>query len=89
MSDTFSVRDARARFSEVIRRVREGRRVFVTYRGKKVAEIRPVQARPDGLEERLRRLEAEGSIGMQTKPTGKLGPVAKRPGALARFLDER
>ena len=40
--DTFSTYDAKARFSEVLRRVREGRTVTVTYQGEPVAEIRPL-----------------------------------------------
>ena len=89
MSDTFSVYDAKARFSEVIRRVRSGRRVFVTYRGERVAEIRPVEHEDEGLELRLKRLEAEGQLGAPAKPRGEMKLVAKRPGALARFLEER
>lgn len=38
----YSTYDAKARFSEVIRHVREGRTVIVTYQGDPVAEIRPL-----------------------------------------------
>lgn len=54
MTLTYSISNARAWFSEVIRRVREGRTVTVTYRGEPVAAIRPVErGRERTLEERL------------------------------------
>jgi len=42
MRDTYSLYEAKARFSAIIRLVREGRRILVTVRGEPVAEIRPL-----------------------------------------------
>ncbi len=42
MRDTYSLYEAKARLSAIIRQVREGRHVLVTVRGEPVAEIRPV-----------------------------------------------
>ena len=42
MNPTYSTYEAKARFSEVLRLVREGTPVTVTYRGDPVAEIRPI-----------------------------------------------
>ena len=92
MSDmriTYTASEARARFSEVMRQVREGKTVTVSYRGEPVAEIRPLGKRKQTLEERIRELELRGVIvGPRKKRTPfKLGrPV---PGALERFLAER
>ena len=86
---TYTASEARTRFSEVMRQVREGKTVTVSYRGEPVAEIRPLGKRKQTLEERIRELELRGVIvGPRKKRTPfKLGrPV---PGALERFLAER
>lgn len=40
MSDTYSLYEAKAKLSAIVRRVREGCRAIVTVHGKPVAEIR-------------------------------------------------
>ena len=90
MTPTYSITEARARFSEIIRRVREGRTVKVTCRGEPVAEIRPIEgAREPTLEKRLDDLRRAGCLVPAANPRQLLRPVARRPGALARFLAER
>lgn len=90
MTPNYSVSDARARFSEVIRHVREGRTVTVSYRGEPVAEIRSIERqREPTLEERLGNLERDGCLVRAANPEQPLRPVARRPGALARFLAAR
>jgi prevent-host-death family protein len=86
--DRYTTFEAKARFSEVLKKVREGRTITVTYRGEAVAEIRPLD-RSSGTLARLEWLESRGVIGPAGRRLGKLGPVARRPGALKRFLDER
>jgi prevent-host-death family protein len=86
---TYSTYEAKAKFSEVMRRVRAGQRVVIAYRGEEVAEIRPIQAGGTGLEGSLARLEEEGVIGRGQKPSGRLRPLTRKPGALARFLESR
>ena len=44
MGINYSTYEAKARFSEVLRHVREGRTVTVSYRGEPVAEIRSIRA---------------------------------------------
>ena len=56
MTDIYSIYDAKARFSELIRKVREGRTVMVSYRGEPVAEIRPVGEAGSELARRLNML---------------------------------
>ena len=89
MAIIYSLYDAKAKLSEIVRRVREGDTVTITYRGRPVAELRPVGQKPDTFEERIRALEARGVIVGSGKPRGKLRPIARRPGALRRFLAER
>lgn len=89
MRDTYSLYEAKAKLSAIIRQVREGRQVTVTLHGEPVAEIRPIAPTKPGLAARLENLEEQGII---TAPAGRKKPmraVAKRRGALKRFLDER
>ena len=85
----YSTYEAKAKFSEVIRRVREGQRVVIAYRGKEIAEIRPLDRGEGTLEQRVQRLEDRGVIVPAKNPDSPLKPVARRPGALARFLGSR
>ena len=89
MSLTYSTYEAKARFSEVMRLVRNGQTVQVSYRGKPVAEIRPIEEKKT-LEEHLDDLERRGVVSPPADPAAFVpGPIAHRPGALQRFLDDR
>lgn len=89
MNLTFSTYEAKARFSEVIRLVREGRTVHISYHGKPVAEIRPIEEKKKSIEEHLSELERRGVIVPARDRNAPIEPIAHRPGALQRFLDER
>jgi len=89
MVTTYSTYEAKARFSEVVRKVRAGQRVVITYRGAEIAEIRPIQPRGEGLARSLNRLEDEGILSPRRRPYGPMRPLARRPGALTRFLESR
>ena len=90
MAITYSVYEAKARFSEVIRLVRNGKTVTVSYRGGPVAEIHSVSPREGPtLDERLQDLERRGALIRSAIARRTLGPVARRPGALSRLLAER
>lgn len=86
---TYSTYEAKTRFSEVIRRVRSGQTVTVSYRGKPVAEVRPIEADHGTIEERLETLTRRGAMVRQDGPRAFLSPLTRRPGALERFLAER
>ena len=88
MADTYSTYDAKARFSEVIRKVRGGKRVVIEYHGEPVAEILPIASGPRPFAEHVAALERAGAIARA--PGGSTyRRVARRPGALRRFLKER
>ncbi len=90
MTLSYSIYEAKARFSEVIRQVREGKTVTVSYRGEPVAEIRSIErGREPTLDERLDDLERGGCLTRPTAPRQTFRPVGRRPGALSRFLAER
>ena len=84
----YSTYEAKARFSEVIRKVRRGESVLITYRGIEVAEIRPVKKEKTP-QEKLDRLREEGILSGPATRQWDWKPLAYRPGALKRFLEER
>jgi prevent-host-death family protein len=89
MEDIYSAYDAKARFSEILRRVREGKTVIISYHGEPVAEVRPIGGRDEEVSRRLGRLEDRGVLVRAREREGRLGPVVRKPGALERFLDDR
>ena len=93
MPDSYSLYEAKARLSALVRRVREGERVIITLHGKPAAELRPIEE-PTAMtiEDRIADLTARGIIVPASRSAADLGalkPLARRPGALKRFLDER
>jgi prevent-host-death family protein len=93
MPETYSTYEAKSRFAEIIRRVRGGRRVVISYRGEPVAEIVPISTGKRRLSESLSLLAREGVlVGGELAPSEAVRswrPVAKRAGALCRFLASR
>ena len=85
---SYSTYEAKARFSEILRKVRRGESVFISYRGKEVAEIRPVQEEVTP-EERLDRLEQQGIVSAEPTTQARISPLVCSPGALKRFLESR
>jgi prevent-host-death family protein len=91
MQRSYSLYEAKARLSEIVRAVRErGESATITWHGEPVAEIRPLEkASGGGWAERLRQLEQRGVLRRVPVAGDRPGPVARRPGGLQRFLDER
>ena len=89
MAITYSAYDAKARFAEVLRQVRDGKTVTVSYRGKPVAEIRAIRDAPATIEARLDDLERQGIVVGSGEPRKPMEAVGRWPGALKRFLAER
>lgn len=94
MRDEYSLYDAKAKLSALVRQVREGRTIVITVHGQPAAELRPVEKLPrqQTLEERLAEMEARGEITPAVRKPGAaiaLRKIVRRPGALKRFLKER
>lgn len=94
MADTYSLYEAKARLSALIRRVREGRTVTITLHGEPVAELRPYQRPEDAqsLEERIADLADRGELlepARRPDDPAVLRPGKRVAGALRRFLDAR
>jgi len=88
MTRTYSTSEAKARFSEMLRWVRRGEPVVVTYRGEEVAEIRPLDRalREPGQPQKPRESRV---LSPPAERRGELEPIATRPGGLKRFLESR
>ena len=89
MNDTYSLYEAKAKLSAIVRRVREGHTAVVTLHGEPVAEIRPLEKAKAGIEERVRELVARGVLIPAKGPRARIKPRPPVPGALRRFLDDR
>lgn len=90
MDETYSLYEAKARLSAIVRQVREGGRAIITVHGEPAVEIRPIAPPPQDLAARLHWLTERGAIRPAPAAAAKpLRPIAKRPGALRRFLDDR
>ena len=89
MAQVYSTYEAKAKFSEIMRNVRAGKRVVISFRCEHVAEVRPIAGAEESVAERLRRFEDEGVLLRAPADGPRLRPVARRPGALARFLSSR
>ena len=87
MKTTYSIYEAKAKLSEIIRLVRKNRNVTITYHDEPVAQIVPIDLKPQSLEDQFIRLEKEGVLMLrQPKP---LFSIQASHGALKRFLDSR
>lgn len=93
MADPISLYDAKARFSALVKQVREtGVPVVVSVHGQPAVEIRPyAPPGPQTIVERLNELEARGELIRAKRKMGTAGWTKgeRRPGAWARYLKER
>ena len=53
MAETYSTYEAKAKLSEILRKVARGRTIRISRRGEPIAEIRPLRREPAALEERI------------------------------------
>jgi prevent-host-death family protein len=84
---TYTTYDAKAKFNELLKRVRAGDKILISYHGRTVAEVRPIYG--TGVDRALEQLAEQGIVDRPAAPTGRLEPIAKKPGALERFLESR
>lgn len=89
MKSSYSLYEAKARLSALVRQVREGRRIVITLHGRPVAELRPLQPKGGRLEARIAELSDRGILAPAKNPRAPLKPGARKAGALKRFLESR
>ncbi|MHB8837567.1 MAG: type II toxin-antitoxin system Phd/YefM family antitoxin [Gemmatimonadaceae bacterium] len=87
--DEYSLYEAKAKLSAIVRRVREGHTVVVTVHGEPAVEIRPVTPKAQTFEDRYNELVERGEIIPATSNDRSFPTLAHRPGALKRFLADR
>jgi prevent-host-death family protein len=87
--DSYSVYEAKAKLSEIIRKVRRKKRIVITHNGQPVASVVPFEAEQLSTEDKLRQLEEQGLISTARASLADIKFIESCPGALERFLDER
>lgn len=85
----YSIYDAKAKLSELLRYVKSTGSVTITDRGKPVAKVIPISSELTGLEARLKQLEENGLVQKAKGSHKMIKPIAHRPGAVKRFLESR
>lgn len=95
----YSLYEAKAKLSALVRQVREGQSVVITVHGEPAVEMRAVPKVPKKQtnDERVAELRAEGILTPAKRPPQDFPAILKEirkkskpiPGALQRFLDDR
>jgi prevent-host-death family protein len=89
MKNRYSIYEAKTHLSEILRQVRQNRSIVITDRGKEVARVVPMED-SSNFEKRLVALKAAGIITSSPSANpSKIKMIARRPGALKRFLETR
>jgi len=89
MRNVYSLYEAKAKLSALVRMVKEGQTVVVTLHGKPVVEMRPVEPHGSGLAGRMDELADRGVLVRNGPHKTSPRAVTRKPGALKRFLDDR
>ncbi len=88
MARSYSIYEAKAKLSELLRIVKAGSEVVVMERGKAIAKVVPLQDQSE-LKARIEHLEQQGLL---ITPEAKQFPKASKRkirGGLKRFLEDR
>jgi len=88
MPRRYAVHEAKAKLSEILRKVKRGRGVVICDRGREIARVVPIET-SKALGDRISRLEQEGEILPRDGGATLIRPIARRRGALRRFLKSR
>jgi prevent-host-death family protein len=87
--NSYSVYEAKAKLSEIIRKVRRNKRIVITHHGQPVASVVPFEGERLSTKDNLRQLEEQGLISPTRASIAGIKFIESCPGALERFLDER
>ena len=88
MARAYPVHEAKAKLSELLRRVKRGRTVTISEHGREIARVTPIPATPD-LRSRLERLKRDGVVVPAGGAVAGVRPLLRKRGALRRFLSAR
>lgn len=87
MATSYSIYEAKAKLSELLRNVKKGQETVITERGTPIAKVIPYKEH-SSFEERIKEMEARGEI-IPAKSKGPIPIGVRRPGGLERFLKDR
>ena len=87
MAKQYSIYEAKAKFSELLRQVKQGTDIIVTERGVPIAKVMALQ-KEETLESRVQGLLRSGLMS-EPKTNGDLPKGIRKNGALQRFLKAR
>lgn len=85
---SYPVNEIKTKLAEILAHVKRGTSVVLCERGREVARIVPVEPK-QSLDERLAAWERQGIIVAGVGPATTIKPIARRRGALRRFLRSR
>ena len=88
MAKPYAVHEARAKLSEILRKVKRGHSITIMERGKEIARVVPFE-RSGAPAARLAQLDDDCVILRGDPDAPAIRPIARRPGALRRFLKSR
>jgi len=89
MANSVGIREAKIHLSHLMKKVRQGREIVITDRGKPVGKIVPINNLRLPLAERVDDLEMRGIIAEKKSPSKPLPPPIPAPGEIAqKFLQE-
>lgn len=82
-------REFKTRLGTYLRRVREGRILTITDRGRPVAEVMPIEFTSRSVEARLARLRRQGVVSGQAKPVPPItNPIMGRGRSFSEAVSE-
>ncbi len=89
MASSVGIREAKIHLSHLMKKVRQGREIVITDRGKPVGKIVPIHNLRLPLAERVNDLEMRGIIEEKKSPSKPLPPPLPAEGEIAqKFLQE-
>lgn len=90
MATEMGIREAKAKLSSVVSRVRAGETIVLTDRGRPVARVVPIAKGETSLAERLAALEARGWLAAEAREGNPLpsAMAAEESGVAQRYLAE-
>lgn len=86
MRDVYSIYDAKAHLSQLLKRVKAGKEIVISERGTPIVKMVPI-SQEQNFSERLVHLKSLGVI--LPRKNKKQAKGLSRPGALKRFLKDR
>ena len=88
MKSSYTIHEARARLSELVRAAKRGRELVITEHGRPVARL--IGIGELGVADRMTRLQAQGVLtAFPEQADVELEPITRKRGATKRFLDDR